>query len=202
MTTLPTSPAPATLREPAISRLLFGDPRLAPLWLILRVYVGYEWLIAGWGKITNPAGVWVGEKAGTAVSGFLTGALAKTGGDHPDVQGWYGWFLQHVALPNAAAFSYLVAYGEVLVGVALIVGLFTGIAAFFGGVMNASYLLAGTVSTNPLLFILATWLVLGWRVAGWWGLDRWVLARFGVSEHPAAAPAELASPRRPGDAVR
>ncbi|MFK7603611.1 DoxX family membrane protein [Deinococcus sp. SM5_A1] len=110
--------------------------------------------------MTTPAGVWVGEKAGAAVSGFLTGALAKTGGDHPDVSGWYAWFLQHVALPNAAAFSYLVAYGEVLVGVALIVGLFTGIAAFFGGVMNASYLVAGTISTNPLLFILATCLAL------------------------------------------
>ncbi|WP_428194496.1 DoxX family protein [Deinococcus saxicola] len=202
MTTLPAAPTPATLREPAFSRLLFADPRLAPLWLILRLYVGYEWLSAGWGKITHPAGVWVGEKAGVAVTGFLNGALGKTGGDHPDVQGWYGWFLQHVALPNAAAFSYLVAYAEVLVGVALIVGLFTGVAAFFGGVMNASYLLAGTVSTNPLLFILATWLVLGWRVAGWWGLDRWVLVRFGVSEHLAVAAAELASHRRPGDAVR
>ncbi|TSA81815.1 DoxX family protein [Deinococcus detaillensis] len=175
------------LREPNVSRLLFADPRLAPIWALLRIYVGYEWLMAGWEKITNPAGVWVGEKAGTAVGGFLTGALAKTGGAHPDVQGWYAWFLQHVALPNAATFSYLVAYGEVLVGAALIVGLFTGIAAFFGGVMNASYLLAGTISTNPLLFILATWLVLGWRVAGWWGLDRWVLALFGVTATPPSA---------------
>ena len=72
-------------------------------------------------------------------------------------------------------------YGELLVGAALILGLFTGLAAFFGGLMNASYLLAGTVSINPVLFILATWLVLGWRVAGWWGLDRLVLPRFGVA---------------------
>lgn len=173
------------IHEPGLSRLLFADPRLAPLWALLRVYVGYEWLLAGWGKVTDPAGVWVGEKAGSAVAGFLTGALAKTGGEHPDVQGWYAWFLHSVALPNAAVFSYVVAYGEVLVGVALILGLLTGIAAFFGGVMNASYLLAGTISTNPLLFILATWLVLGWRVAGWWGLDRWVLARLGVTASPA-----------------
>ncbi|WP_161884224.1 DoxX family protein [Deinococcus alpinitundrae] len=195
MTTRPLQPAtPGLLREPNLSRLLFADPRLAPVWTLLRIYVGYEWLMAGWGKVTNPAGVWVGEKAGTAVSGFLTGAVAKTGGAHPDVQGWYAWFLQHVALPNAAAFSYIVAYGEVLVGVALILGLFTGIAAFFGGVMNASYLLAGTVSTNPLLFILATWLVLGWRVAGWWGLDRWVLARFGVTAQPASRPVKGPDP--------
>ena len=190
MTTLPYTPTPATLKEPAISRMLFADPRLAPLWLLLRLYVGYEWLSAGWGKITNPAGVWVGEKAGVAVSGFLNGALAKTGGDHPDVAGWYAWFVQHVALPNAAVFSHMVAYGELLVGTALVLGLFTGIAAFFGGFLNANFLLAGTVSSNPLLFILATWLVLGWRVAGWWGLDRWVLPRFGVMEQPAVLPAD------------
>ena len=51
------TPAPGWLNEPAVSRLLFADPRLAPLWLLLRVYVGYEWLTAGWGKLINPGGV-------------------------------------------------------------------------------------------------------------------------------------------------
>ena len=170
--------------EPRIARFLFADTRLAVFWTIIRVYVGYEWLIAGWGKLTNPAGVWVGEKAGAAVTGFLTGALQKTDGAHPDVQGYSAWFLQHVALPNAAFFSYLVTFGEIAVGVALIVGLFTGVAAFFGAFMNASYLFAGTVSTNPLLLILAMLIVLAWRSAGYWGLDRFVLPRVGVPGEP------------------
>lgn len=168
-----------TVHEPQLSRTLFADTRRSPLWALLRVYVGYEWLSAGIEKAGSP--VWVGAQAGTAVGGFLKGALAKTGGDHPSVQGWYAWFIEHVALPNAALFSYLVTFGEIAVGIALILGLFTGIAAFFGGLMNANYLLAGTVSTNPLLFILATWLVLGWRVAGWLGVDRWLLPRLGVT---------------------
>lgn len=46
--------------------------------------------------------------------------------------------------------------------------------------MSVSYLFAGTLSTNPLLFILATWLVLGWKVAGWYGLDRWALPFLGT----------------------
>jgi len=50
--------------------------------------------------------------------------------------------------------------------------------------MNVNYLMAGTVSTNPLLFVLATWLVLAWRVAGWWGLDRWLLPRLGTPWAP------------------
>jgi thiosulfate dehydrogenase (quinone) large subunit len=189
MTTSSTTPRPIgnivrEIPEPNITRFLFADTRLAPLWTLMRLYVGYEWLMAGWGKLTNPAGVWVGEKAGTALTGFLNGALKKTGGDHPDVQGFYAWFVEHVALPNAALFSVLVTFGEIAVGLALIFGLLTGIAAFFGGFMSANFLLAGTVSSNPVLFILATLLVLGWRVAGYWGLDRWVLPRIGVPGSP------------------
>ena len=183
--TQPTSAA-IQIPEPPIARFLFADMRLAPLWMIMRLYLGYEWLIAGWGKLTDPAGAWVGATAGTAISGFLKGALAKTAGAHPDVSGWYGTFLQQVALPNAVVFSYLVTFGEILVGVALILGLLTGFAAFFGGFMNASYLFAGTVSTNPVLLLLAILIVLAWRVAGYWGLDRWALPLLGVPGFPGA----------------
>ncbi len=73
-----------------------------------------------------------------------------------------------------------VSWGEMLVGIALIVVIFTGIAAFFGGFMNVNYLLAGSVSTKPILFAIATWLVLAWKTVGWWGLDRWVLPALGT----------------------
>lgn len=163
--------------ENPVSRFLFNDTRSSILWLIVRLYVGYAWITAGWGKVTSPA--WTGENAGAAVSGFIQGALAKSqeGGD---VAGWYATFLENVALPNAKIFSFVVAYGEVLVGLGLIVGLFTGIAAFFGSLMNVMFLFAGTLSTNPILFILATWLVLAWKNAGWYGLDRWALPLLGT----------------------
>jgi thiosulfate dehydrogenase [quinone] large subunit len=164
--------------EPPIARFLFADTRMAWFWLIVRLYAGYMWLTEGWDKLHSA--VWTGPKAGAALAGFVTGALTKTGGVHPDVSGWYASFLQQVVLPHTAAWSYGVAAGEFLVGLGLILGLFTGIAAFFGGLMNASYLLAGTVSVNPVFFILATWLVLAWRIAGYYGLDRWVLPEVGV----------------------
>jgi thiosulfate dehydrogenase [quinone] large subunit len=164
------------------ARALFGDVRWAWIWLIIRLYAGYEWLSAGLGKINNPA--WTGSKAGSALTGFVKGALAKTAGDHPDVQAWYGTFLNNVVLPNAAVWGYVIAIGETLVGIALILGIFTGIAAFFGSFMNMNYLLAGTVSTNPILLILAIFLVLAWKTAGWWGLDRWVLPALGTPWRP------------------
>jgi len=172
--------------EPNISKFLFASRWMAPIWALIRIYVGYEWLKAGWGKVHEST--WVGAQAGTSIAGFLHGSLSKVGGAHPSVMGWYGWLIQHVFLPHAAVMSYLVAFGELFVGVALILGLLTGLSAFFGGFMNASYLLAGTVSTNPLLFILATWLVLAWRVAGYYGLDFFVLPRLGAPRGPHFEP--------------
>src|SRR3712207_6721508 len=101
-------------------------------WLIVRLYVGYEWLTGGIEKVFGEGSVvWVGAKAGTAVAGFLKGAIAKSalaeGFDpvktpHPAVQLWYAELCRDVFLPNAALFSYLMAFGELLVGIALIVG--------------------------------------------------------------------------------
>lgn len=148
------------------------------LWTILRIYLGYNWFTSGYGKVFGEgSAVWVGSKAGVAVTGFLKGALAKTAGPHPDVQPWYAWFINHVALPNAKVFSYMVAFGELLVGIALILGLFTTLALIAGLLMNFNYLFAGTVSANPIFVIEA--LILLW--AGWaafyWGLDRFVFHR-------------------------
>ncbi len=170
------------LPDPKLAKFLFADIRMAPFWLIVRIYVGWQWLHAGWEKFENP--VWIGEKAGTAVKGFLMTALQKTSGAHPDVQGWYGSFLHDFALQHSIGLSYLVTYGEIAVGLGLILGLFTGIAAFFGSFMNMNYLLAGTVSTNPILFLLQLFLILAWRVAGWWGLDRYALPLLGTPWKP------------------
>jgi thiosulfate dehydrogenase [quinone] large subunit len=170
--------------EPPLAQALFSDTRLAWVWLIIRVYTGYEWLLAGWEKLHSPA--WIGAKGGSAIAGFAAGALKQTGGANPAVSGWYAWFLQALVLPHAALWGWAIALGETAVGIGLILGLLTGVAAFFGGLMNANYLLAGTVSTNPLLFIFATWLVLAWRIAGYYGADRWVLPALGVPGAPGA----------------
>ncbi len=168
--------------EPAVARFLFGSTRFGWAWFALRLYVGWEWITAGWEKLASPA--WTGPQAGSALRGFLSGALAKAGGAHPDVSAWYGAFLSHVALPHAVLFSYVVTWGELLVGAGLMVGAFTGIAAFAGAFMNLNYLFAGTVSVNPLLFLIELFLILAWRTAGWWGIDRWLLPALGVPWRP------------------
>jgi len=172
-----------TREESWFSHFLLGDARMSWLWLVVRLYLGWEWTVAGWEKITNPAGTWVGDKAGVALSGFLQGSLKKTAefcppapaACHPDVTSWYAWFTTNVALPNAQVLSYMVAYGELLVGVALILGFLVGWSAFFAIFMNLNFMLAGSLSVNTTWFMLGLGLVLAWRIAGHIGLDYYVL---------------------------
>ena len=179
--------------EPPIARFLFADTRMAWLWLIVRLYVGYQWITAGLEKLTGYSftfdasfgqklsSPWVfGAHDGAAIKGFVAGALAQTGGAHPAVQGWYASFLQSVVLPNAGLFAYLVTFGEVLIGLGLIFGVLTGIAAFFGVFMNLNFLLAGAVSINPIIGVLAMFLVLAWRIAGFYGIDSYLLPLLGT----------------------
>ncbi len=114
------------------------------------------------------------------MKGFVGGALAQSTGAHPAVQGWYATFLQNVVLPNAAAFSYIITFGEILVGLGLIFGCLTGIAAFFGLFMNLNFLLAGAVSINPVIGTMALFLVMAWRIGGYYGVDRYLLPLLGT----------------------
>ena len=178
--------------EPPIARFLFADTRMAWFWLIVRVYVAYEWFTAGWDKLTGTSinittfgqstgSAWVfTSNDGAAIKGFALGAVAKASGDHPAVQDWYANFLNTFVIPHPAIWAYLITFGELAVGLGLFVGCLTGIAAFFGLVMNFNYLLAGTVSTNPILGFLALFLILAWRIAGYYGVDRYLLPMLGT----------------------
>ncbi|RIW29005.1 DoxX family protein [Bacillus salacetis] len=140
-------------------------PQAATLWTVLRIWLGIQWLEAGFHKLTD----------GFDTTGFLQGAIAKAGGDHPAVQGWYAGFLENAALPNAELFNTLIPWGEVLVGVGLILGAATIPALLAGAFMNLNFLMAGTVSTNPILFTAAIILLFTGAGAYCFGVDRFAI---------------------------
>ena len=177
-TKLTTAQGEVTISDPPLAHKLFSTTAFAWLWAIVRIYLGYQWVNAGWHKITG--GGWL--DGGAALKGFWTGAVKVSDTGKAVIafdwyrsfiqfmldQGWYSWFAP------------LVAFGELLVGVALIVGAFVGIAAFFGAVLNWNFIMAGAASTNGMLFALAVILILAWKVAGWYGLDRYLLPLVGT----------------------
>ncbi len=169
--------------DPPFIRTLFHTTRFAWFWLILRVWLGYQWIDASLHKIGAEA--WTGN--GAALKAFWERAVQVPAlPARPAITfDWYRSFLQYLLNIQAYTwFAKIVAYGELLIGVALVVGAFVGIAAFFGGFMNWNYMMAGTASTNPMLFTVAILLILSWKVAGYYGLDRVLLPALGTPWHP------------------
>ncbi|PFA63307.1 Crp/Fnr family transcriptional regulator [Bacillus sp. AFS015802] len=141
------------------------NQKVSAVWTVMRIWLGVQWLEAGWHKVND----------GFDASGFLQGALTKATGDHPAVQGWYAEFLKGFALPNVELFNVLIPWGEILVGVGLIAGFMTIPALLAGAFMNINFLMAGTVSTNPVLYTTAIILLFAGRGAYLWGADHWVI---------------------------
>jgi len=171
---LATSTRTRSLEEPPLSRFLFADTRTAPFWLVLRLWLGYQWLQGSWPKLTSPA--WM--DSGVALKGFWQSAVDVSGPFPAITYPWYRAFIEFLLNGGHYVwFAKLIALGEAAVGLGLMLGVLTGAAAAGGLIMNGSYLLAGSASINPVLAALEVPVILAWRVAGWWGLDRFILGR-------------------------
>lgn len=164
---------------------LFSNTRWAWLWLLLRLYIGYTWLESGFGKLGNPG--WT--QSGEALRGFWERAVAVPEGGRPAIAfDWYRSFIQGLLDSGAYTwFSKVIVAAELLVGIALILGAFVGIAAFMGAFLNWNFMMAGTASINPLMFVITILLIMAWKTAGWYGLDRFLLPLLGTPWRPGKA---------------
>ena len=166
------------LQDPPFAQKLLSTPAAGWFWFILRVWLGWQWIEAGLHKVEEPA--WT--QTGLALKGFWEKAVIIPEAGRPAIAfDWYRSFIQ--SLINAEAWSWfapLVAYGELLVGIALVLGAFTGIVAFLGAFMNWNFMMAGAAITNPMLFVIAVGLILAWKVSGYVGLDYFLLSWLGT----------------------
>ncbi len=112
-------------------------------WLaVVRALTGAIWLVHAAPKFINapaflpPAGIF---------ATYLQNGIAKTAGPYHN-------FMLNVVQPNAAIFAQLVRFGEVLVGISLVLGLFSRLGAFFGVLLPLNYMAARG----------ALWTVNGW----------------------------------------
>lgn len=150
-----------------------------PIWplLLLRLLGAWIFIKAGWGKIQR------GADFVPAMEGFINRNL-----EAGNTYDFYRPFLEGVVLKVPALFAYAVAWGELFLGIALLLGLFTRLASYLGAFMVASFLFTKGTSVALLshnnhdtawLLIL---LVLGFCAAGRaFGLDRILLERKGES---------------------
>jgi len=111
--------------------------------------------------IANP----MGHVADTA---FGAGALHA-----PDA--WFG--LVGYAFQIYFDFS---GYSDMACGLALMLGILTGPAAFAGGSLSVGFWAGTGPGVAALLFAAVVWLMLAWKTAGWFGFDRWLLPLLGM----------------------
>jgi thiosulfate dehydrogenase (quinone) large subunit len=171
------------IEGPGFARFLFNNSAAGLFWLPIRVFVGIAWLQSGLGKFNNPE--WTQGGAALRAYWERAAAIPEAPARPAITYEWYRDFLNLLLNANAESwFSWLVLLGEIAVGIGLIFGILTGIAAFFGAFMNMSFLLAGSASTNPIMFTMAIGLMLAWKVAGYYGVDRWLLPILGTPWRP------------------
>jgi thiosulfate dehydrogenase [quinone] large subunit len=100
-------------------------------WLFFRVYLGYIWLLAGLAK---------------ANLFFLTQGFKESliyfivGNSFP----WYKSFLEGIVLPHSVLFAYITVIGEIVIGILLIFGLLTRVAAVFAVFASINFILAAS----------------------------------------------------------
>lgn len=180
--------------DPGTVKQIFGNPVFGFAWFFLRLYIGLQWLGGGLHKVFGDTaigwtkdgyvtqnGTQVFKHAGDSILASWQSAIGKDIASSRITFEWYRDFLKYMADHGWNGwFTYVIAYGEVLVGIGLIVGCLTGIAALFGATMNMNFMLAGTTSVNPILFMASVLIIRAWKTAGYVGMDRWVLPLLGT----------------------
>ncbi len=169
--------------DPPLARFLFSDTRMAPVWLLLRIYVGWAWLEAGWHKVQDVGATTNYIIDGAGILAFWTRIAAIPAAPAKPVitYDWYRGFIQFLIDGHAQnVMGKVIAFGETAVGLGLILGAFVGVAAVAGAFMNLNFMLAGSSSTNPVMLLMGFLLVLAWKTAGYIGLDRFLMPLLGT----------------------
>jgi thiosulfate dehydrogenase (quinone) large subunit len=163
-------------QDPASIGRILSSTRLAPLWLIPRLYVGWIWMSVGWALLQSPA--WM--QGGSALhDAWMPGRSSATWSQDQSGTGFN--LIPHLIDSGLLGWiARLTAIGITIAGIAVLLGIATGLAAFSGVVLSANIIATGSVAPGPEVIGLAVLLVLAWKTAGWIGLDRWALPLAGA----------------------
>lgn len=170
--TSPTAlPQPVSMSHPdrwmAVLRIFFG------FWFAKALFSKMEFvLFGGFFPFIQPEERWIM---------LMPKLVAKQAAENPIL--WYKTFLETTVLPNGALFAQMTAWGETLVGLSLVLGLFAGVGSLGALFLSLSYGLA-SAHTSPasegfhyLLVVVAIVLFLA-RSGRAWGFDGWIAWRW------------------------
>ncbi len=132
-------------------------------WLAVRVWIGCMWFQAGWAKVFGAENPYFLHNNGAGVAGFAGhGAAAYS---------WWGSIMHSFVVPNASWIAVLVAFGELAIGLGLVVGFLTRTAAVCSLLLLFTYIMSGTASVTAFYALCALIVLATWRTSTWIGLD-------------------------------
>ncbi|TYP57841.1 FAD-dependent oxidoreductase [Thermosediminibacter litoriperuensis] len=133
------------------------------VWLaILRVYLGYRWLVSGIEKV----------HAGWLAAGDKLVAGASTSPIGPNTPEWYAWFVEKFIFPHALFFQTVITLSELAIGTCLLLGLFTSLASLGSLFMLLNFMISGS---GDMWFFMVSLAVCFSGAGHSFGLDRWVI---------------------------
>ena len=109
--------------------------------VLLRLAISYIWLTAGISKLLNPGFI---NSFSQTLSGFAKGTHFS----------FYSEYLNHYIMPHALLFAQLTIWGEILTGVAFLLGFPLSIACIAGITMNLNYFFVATQTPSQFLNII------------------------------------------------
>jgi thiosulfate dehydrogenase [quinone] large subunit len=154
---------PSEVQTPRVLQYLTHSKLMAIGWTAMRIWLGIMWIQAGVAKIwgaENPAFM---HNGGSGVAGFAAhGAAAYS---------WWGSFLHSFVVPNSGWIGVVVAIAEFSIGVALVLGLFTPLAALGSLALLFTYVMSGTASVCAFYALFAVVILATWKTSSMFGID-------------------------------
>ncbi|MBE0068164.1 FAD-dependent oxidoreductase [Thermoanaerobacterium thermosaccharolyticum] len=132
-------------------------------WLsLMRVFLGLMWIISGIQHIQE---------------GWLSSVKLSAGASAAPMQNvpaWYGWFMEKFIFPHAIFFQSVITLSEIGIGLLLVAGLFTFIAALGTIFLHINFYLSGMATFNNWWYVITAIAIMGGAGRAF-GLDYYVM---------------------------
>jgi len=154
---------PSELTNPRPVQWLAKSKIMAVGWTAMRVWLGIMWIQAGVAKLWGAENSAFLHNEGAGVAGFAAhGTPAYS---------WWGTFLHGFVVPNSGWIGILVALAEFTIGIGLVLGLFTRVAALGSLALLFTYVMSGTASVCAFYALFAIVILATWKTSTWIGID-------------------------------
>ena len=154
---------PSKLTTPRPLQWLARSKVMAVVWTAMRVWLGVMWIQAGAAKLWGAENSAFLHHDGAGVAGFAAHGVAA--------YSWWASFLHGFVVPNAGWIGVFIAVAEFAIGIALVAGFLTPVAALGSLALLFTYVMSGTASVCAFYALFSIVILATWRTSSWLGVD-------------------------------